>query len=402
MEAALKQERDMLESMAANIGAGLAIISKDYRILWANELLKRINGDNLENKLCYSIFDKSGRICPNCGVKKIFEDGVAVDRHDYHYKFDGYDDWIELIVTPVKDKDGKVVAALELAVNISERKLMQDKLAGYSQKLEEMVEQRTEQLKQTQSKLVRSERLAAIGELAGMVGHDLRNPLTSIKGGAYFLRTKYSSILDATGKEMLSTMDDSINYSNKIINDLLDYSRDMKLEFSEATPKTLLKNAFSLIEVPENIKIRDATLDKPIACVDPGKVIRVFVNIIKNAFDAMPKGGMLTITSREAKDNWEITFEDNGSGMDQETLSKLWTPLFTTKAKGMGFGLPICKRIIEMHGGKVSVESAVGKGTKFNVTVPVDPKPAAEETWIFNPPLTLTAQTKQEKSKPEA
>ena len=90
----------------------------------------------------------------------------------------GRDEWVELFVTPVKDKDGKVVAALELAVNITERKRLQNKLAEYSQRLEELVQQRTEQLKKTQAELVKSERLAAIGELAGMVGHDLRNPLS--------------------------------------------------------------------------------------------------------------------------------------------------------------------------------------------------------------------------------
>jgi signal transduction histidine kinase len=191
-------------------------------------------------------------------------------------------------------------------------------------------------------------------------------------------------------------MDDSINYSNKIINDLLDYSRDMKLEFSEANPKALLKNAFSLIEVPKNIEICDSALDAPAGIVDAGKVVRVFVNIIKNAFDAMPKGGILTVKSRGAKDNWEITFEDTGSGMNKETLSKLWTPLFTTKAKGMGFGLPICKRIIEMHGGKIIVESTVGKGTKFTVSIPIDPKTAVEETWIFDPPPTIIAQNEKD------
>jgi PAS domain S-box-containing protein len=395
MEAAFKQERDMLESMAANIGAGLTIINRDYRILWANQLLKEINGHNLENKFCYSIYDKSGKICPDCGVKKVFESGATVDRHDYHYQYESTDAWIELIVTPIKDKDGEVIAALELAVNITERKQLQDKLADYSQKLEEMVEQRTEQLKQTQAKLVKSERLAPIGELAGMVGHDLRNPLTSIKGAAYFLKAKYSSVLDATGREMLSTMDDSINYSNKIINDLLDYSREMKLELSEATPKNMLKNALLLVEVPEKIEICDATLDTPIVNIDTGKMTRVFVNIIKNSFDAMPKGGKLTVTSKEAKGNWEIIFEDNGHGMNQETLSKLWTPLFTTKAKGMGFGLAICKRVLEGHGGKITVESTIGKGTRFILEAPINPKTLVEEIWIRNPQLTVTNQTER-------
>jgi two-component system sensor histidine kinase HydH len=109
----------------------------------------------------------------------------------------------------------------------------------------------------------------------------------------------------------------------------------------------------------------------------------------------MPQGGTFTITSREVKGSVEIVFEDTGIGMSQETLNKLWTPLFTTKAKGMGFGLPICKRIVEAHGGRIFVESAHGIGTTFTVTVPVDPKPATEteDTWVFNSPVESVIAT---------
>jgi signal transduction histidine kinase len=279
-------------------------------------------------------------------------------------------------------------------------KLMQNKLAHYSQKLEKLVEKRTEQLKQTQAKLVKSERLATIGELAAMVGHDLRNPLTGIMGAAYYLKTKHTTELGVKGKEMLETIENAINYSNKIVNDLLEYSRDLKLELDEVTPKAMLENALSLLEIPEKIQIVDATEDNPTVKADTEKMRRVFVNIIKNAFDAMPEGGNLAVKSREVKGKLEIAFKDTGTGMSKETLSKLegGVPLFTTKAKGMGFGLPICRRIVEVHGGKISVESKIGKGTKVTVTIPVKPKPLdeGEEKWIFNESMlqTITARQK--------
>jgi PAS domain S-box-containing protein len=389
MEEAIKQERDKLEAVTESIGTGLIIISKDYHTLWANGFIKRYKGD-VEGKLCYASLNTLDHVCPDCGVKKVFENGVPIDSHEYtSMDINGQEYWVELIATPLKDKDGNIIAALEVAVDITEKKVMQKKLAKYSQELEKLVDERTRQLQQTQAKLVRSEKLAAIGELAGMVGHDLRNPLTSIKGAAYFMKSKYAQNLDATGQEMLSTIDKSIDYSNKIINDLLDYSRDIKLELVETTPKALLKSALSLIEVPEKIKVVDMTEDLPAFRADVGKMSRVFMNIINNAVDAMPKGGTLTVTSRQTKENLEFAFEDVGTGMTQETLSKLWTPLFTTKAKGMGFGLPICKRIVEAHGGKISVGSISGKGTTFTVTVPINPKPPAEdvETWVFSGPV---------------
>jgi signal transduction histidine kinase len=277
---------------------------------------------------------------------------------------------------------------------------MQNKLSEYSQKLEKLVEKRTGQLKQTQAKLVKSERLATIGELAAMVGHDLRNPLTGIMGAAYYLKTKYSTELGAKGKEMLKTIEKAIVYSNKIVNDLLEYSRELKLDLADVTPKALMKNALSLLEVPEKVQVVDATKDKPEVKADKEKMRRVFVNIIKNAFDAMPEGGTLTMKSRAVKGRLKIAFKDTGIGMSEETLSKLEkeVPLFTTKAKGMGLGLAICRRIAEAHGGKISVRSTVGKGTTVTVTIPVKPKPVneSEEKWIFSESMLSTITPSQE------
>ena len=226
--------------------------------------------------------------------------------------------------------------------------------------------------KKMEEQLVKAERFASIGELAGMIGHDLRNPLTSIKGATYYLKTKYASSTDVTGKEMFATIERSIEYSNKIINDLLDYSRETKLEIESVTPKQLMKQAFSLIQVPQNIQVIDATSDSHKVRVDVGKMCRVFVNIAMNAFDAMPDGGTLNITNTQTENSLIFSFSDTGLGMSKETLSKLWVPLFTTKAKGMGFGLAICKRVVEEHGGEISAESTIGKGTTITVTVPVE------------------------------
>jgi PAS domain S-box-containing protein len=373
----LKEERNKLEAVAKNIGAGLTIISKDYRILWANEILKQLG--EVENKICYSTYNHLDKICPNCGVKKIFEDGATLDRHEYSFKDnEGNTQWIELIVTPIKDEQGKVTAALELSVFITEKKLLQNKLEEYSQKLEKLVEARTKQLKHAQAKLVKSERLAAIGELAAMVGHDLRNPLTGIKGAAYYLKTKYGIKIDYAGQAMLKTLDECIDHSNKIINDLLEYSRDLKLELSETSPKALLTQSMSMLRIPKKIQVIYETEDKPTVAVDLSRMRRVLVNILQNAVDAMPDGGTLTITSRTVEDNLEISIADTGTGMSKKTLAKLWTPLFTTKAKGMGFGLSICKRIVEAHKGEISVNSRIGKGSTFTVTIPLHPKPADE------------------------
>jgi PAS domain S-box-containing protein len=234
------------------------------------------------------------------------------------------------------------------------------------------------ELKQMQMRLVKAERLASIGELAGMVGHDIRNPLQGIRLALYRLKTKYEPQLGSDGKEICKIIDECVASSDKIVNDLLDYSREIKLELEKNNPEALLKKTLSTIQVPKKIKVTNNTEDTPEVMVDTEKIVRVLVNIVKNAFEAMPRGGTLTITSREVEGKLEMSFTDTGAGMSQETLSKLWVPLFTTKAKGMGLGLSICKRIVEAHGGQISAKSMIGKGTTIIIRVPVFFEPLVE------------------------
>jgi len=152
----------------------------------------------------------------------------------------------------------------------------------------------------------------------------------------------------------------------------------------------------SHLEVPSNIHITNETQDRPILKIDTKRMRRVFTNIIKNAIDAMPKGGELTIGSESTEDNVVFSISDTGEGMSKETLNRLWTPLFTTKAKGMGFGLTICKRFVEGHGGKILVESELGKGSTFKVTLPIATGKEDEprKVWV-NSPESLVCTSKK-------
>lgn len=245
------------------------------------------------------------------------------------------------------------------------RKAAQEKLEEHTKHLEELVEERTKKLRD-------SERLAAIGATAGMVGHDLRNPLTGISNASYFLKKKYHNQLDAQGQEMLEVIESNVKYSNKIITDLLEYSGNVILDTkSLTTPKALVGASLAMINVPSNIKIIDQTQPAPEISVDADKIKRVFINLIKNAVEAMPEGGDLTIQTESTPKNVTISFRDMGFGISLEDQKKLFLPLNTTKAKGMGFGLAICRRLVEAHGGRIHVESAVGMGATFKVELPI-------------------------------
>ena len=305
-------------------------------------------------------------------------------------------EWIRARVVPLQSK-GIIDHVMIISTDITETKNLQSKLEEYSRNLEKIIKERTEQLRQTQDKLVKSERFAAIGELAGMVGHDLRNPLTAINNAAYFMRNKLPSCSDETIKDMFKIIDSAILHANKIINDLLEYSREIKLELTECTPKSLLEETLSIIKMPVRVKIVDKTQKEPLFKADKNKLARVFVNLLKNAIDAIPTIGNIKIKSAYTNGNVEISITDTGIGISKETLSKLFSPLVTTKAQGMGFGLAISKRIVEAHQGRITVKSTMGKGTTFRIILPVEPKleKYAEKTWVEMPESLLLTPTKQ-------
>jgi PAS domain S-box-containing protein len=246
--------------------------------------------------------------------------------------------------------------------------------------------------KELEKKLFNAERLAAIGELAGMVGHDLRNPLAAIKNAVYFIKKKGASIQEEQAKTMLETIEKSIAHSDKIINGLLDYARNMHLELQVSSVRNVLIDALSMVKIPENVKIINTVSEEPTFKVDKNKIERVFINLVKNAADAMPNGGTITLNCKQANDSVEITFADTGTGISEEISPKIFTPLMTTKAQGMGFGLAICKRIIEAHGGLITVETEKDKGTTFKITLPIETKQTTEDKkyWITVPEYLLS------------
>ncbi len=247
----------------------------------------------------------------------------------------------------------------------------------YSDYLEELVETRTDELKDVQKRLFESERLAAIGETAAMVGHDLRNPLQVIFNSIYLIENKLSKTsLPSSQKEpldqLVSLVGEQAQYMNKIVSDLQDYAKLISVEVVNSDIEKIIDEAMSMLTIPQNVNT-SIQIEKgfPSILVDPVLLKRVFTNLITNAVQAMPDGGKLTITVRQEKENVVMTIADTGVGIAKENLDKLFTPLFTTKAKGQGFGLAVCKRLVEAHGGKIKAESEINKGTKFIITLPL-------------------------------
>ncbi|MCK5237405.1 MAG: HAMP domain-containing protein [Deltaproteobacteria bacterium] len=229
----------------------------------------------------------------------------------------------------------------------------------------------TFKLGNAQEKLVRSEKLAAVGQLASSIGHELRNPLGVIGNSAYFLNMK---LKDADEKILkhIDILQREVNRSNAIITDLLDFSRASKPTTEVVELKLVIEDALVGVELPENVTL-ETRLDEnlPPVLIDPGQIRQVFQNLIYNALQAMPDEGRLEITTAVTNDFVETKIKDTGEGISEENIKKIFEPLFTTKAKGIGLGLAIVKGIIDMHKGLIEVTSEAGKGTTFTVKLPL-------------------------------
>lgn len=223
-------------------------------------------------------------------------------------------------------------------------------------------------------------RLAAIGKVAAMVGHDLRNPLQAIVYAVYNAEEELRSLPDDAKKMLeecgfiafLEQLKKQVGFMNKMVTDLQDYAKSAKPVFHELDLHEIAEEALKSVNRPENISVVvDADPELGKVRGDPQLIRRVFMNMIANAFQAMPEGGSLEISIRREGRYAQVSFSDTGVGIPPEALKKLFDPFFTTKAKGMGLGLAICKKMIDAHGGSIDVQSELGKGTRFTIRLPI-------------------------------
>jgi len=250
----------------------------------------------------------------------------------------------------------------------------------YAKNLEKLVRKRTRELRRAQKQLLRAERMAGIGETAAMVGHDLRNPL-QVMTNTLYLANKSLAALPTEGKklvekheigELMATVGEQLQYVSKIVNDLQDYARPVKLNLVETNLYQLIQDTLSTMTIPHNVRVSITKEDKfPLLIVDPMLMRRAFSNLITNALQAMPDGGQLTIRLSKQETRALVNIQDTGVGIAPKNRNKIFQPLFTTKARGQGFGLPVCKRLVEAHDGSIHVKSRVGQGSTFTVEIPL-------------------------------
>lgn len=316
-------------------------------------------------------------------MSEIFEK-IRRGEHVVHYdtvrkKKDGGLINISLSISPVTAADGKIIGASTIARDITERKKGEEelkkakaRLEQWSEKLEVTVRERTEELKHSQEKLMRTEKLAFVGQLASSVSHELRSPLTAIKNTVYLLKLRGIADQNPENADALAVINNQVDSCVRIVSDVLEFVRNKEPVKKETRLEDVIKESLSLTILPENIHVEtDARGDLPSVVVDPVQLRQVFDNMIKNAAQAMEGGGTLTIRVSVEGDVSVTEFRDTGVGIPAQNLPKIFDPLFSTFPRGTGLGLPVCQRIVEAHGGTIEVESEVGKGTVFRIKLPV-------------------------------
>lgn len=395
------QRNQFIETVTQGIEEGLMLLDTNLKILWANKKVIESSGlkrDEVIGNYCYKVTHRRDDPCKApqdiCPISEVIKTGKPVTVLHTHFDKEGNKFYAEVSAYPVRDNKGAIVRFIHVSHNVTERirmieelKSAKAKIEEYSQTLEDKVEERTKELKATQAKLLQAGKMAAVGQLASGVAHELNNPLSTILNNAKLIK-----IIIAQGKDFnlgelkedAEFIEESVSRCKKITQSLLDFSHVSTGQWQSVSVNEVIEKVLVLVE--HDIKFKDIIIQKdlqgdlPRIKGDPQLLQEVFFNIIANASWAIEKkgdekGGTITIKSQYHKDanSIVILISDTGIGIAKDNLDRLFEAFFTTKdvGEGTGLGLSIAYNIVKSHKGTIEVESQEHKGTTFKITLAV-------------------------------
>jgi two-component system CheB/CheR fusion protein len=283
----------------------------------------------------------------------------------------GKDRWYQMRIRPYITQEKKIGGAVLSFSDITEMKTWENERKLHTENLEHLI-------KEQAGALLDAESLVTIGKTAGMVGHDIRNPLQAITSDVYLVKLDLDSLPESEVKkgikESLEGIENNVEYINKIVSDLQDFARKEAPQLAAVNVEKIVQEVLSSTIIPQHISVSvSIEKDFPTLILDESYFKRIITNLISNAVQAMTTTGKLTITAFRQNNRAIINVQDNGTGIPEELKSKMFKPLFTTKAKGQGFGLAVVKKLTEAISGTVTFESENGRGTKFILSFPISP-----------------------------
>jgi len=343
----LQDTSAIADEVVSSLPVGLIATDKDGKIAFHNSAAERITGLNLTE----ARGKDPEEILPShfCGLKESLDRGESISEKEMECEFTE-DNIIPVSISASKivNEEGQFVGQVLIIRDLGEVRRLQDEIR-------------------------RNEKLAAIGGLAAGVAHEIRNPLSSIKGIATYFENKFEK--DSGDQEMAGVMADEVDRLNRVITELLEFARPTDLKLKETEVNSLIAHSVRLIEKEAAIKNISIKLDlsqQPLSAeIDADRFSQCLLNLYLNSLQAMEKGGQLHIKDYLKNGNViGIEIRDTGTGIRAENLNKIFDPYYTTKTKGTGLGLAIVYKIIEAHNGNVKVRSVPGQGTTFSIDIP--------------------------------
>tara|TARA_R110002096_G_scaffold42144_35_gene113872 strand:- start:3698 stop:6031 length:2334 start_codon:yes stop_codon:yes gene_type:complete len=361
-------EQGLRESLAQfrgtfeNAAVGMAHVAPDGHWLQVNERFCEIVGysrEELITKMFSDITHPDHREADWEQSRRVLSGEIPNYSSDKRYiRKDGSAVWIRITVSLMRRPDGEPEYFIAVMRDIDARKQAELKL-----------EESLRSLREAQDELVRNERLATLGQLAGGVAHELRTPLTVLRNAVYYLE-KTAAPGDPIMREVLDEMQRAIGSSDHIIGEMLDFVREPACEVSLFPIGETIDRALDLVPVPESIRLEGPEGEGEAEVHgNPEQITRILTNLIQNAVQAMPDGGALEICVSRESEKVSVEVRDTGGGIPEENLEKVFDPLFTTKTKGIGLGLAVSRRYAELNQGGLSVQSTPGTGATFRLVL---------------------------------
>ncbi|MDK9708330.1 MAG: ATP-binding protein [Desulforhopalus sp.] len=345
----LQDTSAIADQVVKSLPVGLVATDKDGKISIYNKAAERITGLDLKN----ARGNEPASIMPAnfCGLREYLDRGESISEKEMECEFTADK------IVPISISASSIVN--EEGTFVGQVLILRD--LGEIRRLEEEVR--------------RKEKLAAIGGLAAGVAHEIRNPLSSIKGIASYYKSKFTD--GSEDKEMAEVMIEEVDRLGRVISQLLEFARPAELNLRPANLNEILEHSARLVKqeaIAKNIQI-DLNLSpkgEPVLA-DPDRLTQCFLNLYLNGLQAMENGGRLIISSFIRNGGFAVDIKDSGSGISADDLTKIFDPYFTTKTKGTGLGLAIVHKIVEAHQGQVKVRSTIGQGTVFSIILPLRP-----------------------------
>jgi PAS domain S-box-containing protein len=257
-------------------------------------------------------------------------------------------------VCATRDPDGSIRGLLLLITDVTDR-----------------VREQQQTREEAEDRLARSERLSTLGTLASAIGHELRNPLGIIQNAARALGQRADD--PDRVRRLADTVSAEAQRATKVITDVLDFVRVRAPRRHPVGIPGMVSETLYRVGVPERVQVDcDLSPDLPLALIDGQQMAQVLENLIRNAVEAIPERGSIRIVACAEDGQLELSVADSGPGVQPQNVERIFEPLFTTKKGGTGIGLAISKRLVEAHGGAIRVETVLGQGTKFTISMPLE------------------------------